>query len=386
MGEESSRKHLLSRHPRRGVTARRLSPQAKHREQAASISEANRYLLQLAHLPRGRVVSDTFRSRVLAHNPLGDPAQRPLIVYLPPDYERAPGRRYPVIFVLAGFAESGPMLQNWQPFQPNLSDQLDLLTAHGLLGKGVIAVLPDCFTRYGGSQYLNSSAVGNYDDYLIQELVPYIDRAYRTLGDGSRGIMGKSSGGYGALTQAIRHPDVWQALACHSGDLLFELCYASDFPIFCNIIGRAGGPESWFRGFEARRKKTDEDMAAIDIFAMAACYSPNPAASPFPFEFPFDLHTCERDPVIWQRWLALDPLFMVERPEVRQALQGLQLLFFDCGSRDEYMLHFGARALSRKLTAYAIQHEYEEFDDTHDNIAYRYDVSLPRLARVLQHQ
>ncbi len=64
-------------------------------------------------------------------------------------------------------------LQNWLPFQPTLSDRLDLLTDQGLLGAGLIVVMPDCFTAYGGSQYLNSSAVGNYDDYLVQELVPY---------------------------------------------------------------------------------------------------------------------------------------------------------------------------------------------------------------------
>src|SRR5258708_15474175 len=131
---------------------------------------------------RGQVIQDYFVSTVLATNPLGDPAGRDLLVYLPPGYERSTGLRSPVIFALAGYSETDASLQNWLPFQPTLSDRLDLLTAQGALGAGIIVVMPDCFTAYGGSQYVNSPAVGHYDDYLVQELVPYIDRTYRTLG------------------------------------------------------------------------------------------------------------------------------------------------------------------------------------------------------------
>ncbi len=117
----------------------------------------HRAICQL-HL-RGQVIKDHFVSQALATNPLGDPAERDLLVYLPPGYERSPGLRYPVIFALAGYSETDASLQNWLPFQPTLSDRLDLLTDQGLLGAGLIVVMPDCFTAYGGSQYLNSSAV-----------------------------------------------------------------------------------------------------------------------------------------------------------------------------------------------------------------------------------
>ena len=330
---------------------------------------------------RGQVIKDHVVSQVLATNPLGDPAERDLLVYLPPGYERSPALRYPVIFALAGYSETDASLQNWQPFQPTLSDRLDLLTAQGVLGAGLIVVMPDCFTAYGGSQYVNSPAVGPYDDYLVHELVPYIDRTYRTLG--RRGIFGKSSGGYGALRGGMLHPDIWSAVACHSGDMLFELCYASDFPPFCNIIRRAGGLESWYHAFLARIEKTEEDMTALNIIAMAACYSPHPELAPFPFDLPFDLETCERLPDVWERWQANDPVQMVEDRRIQQALRSLKLLYFDCGSRDQYLLHFGARLLARKLTQLGIGHQYEEFDDDHTNIAYRYNVSLPKLANVL---
>jgi len=115
---------------------------------------------------RGQVIKDHFASQVLASNPLGDPAERDLLVYLPPGYEHSPRLRYPVVFALAGYSEIDASLENWLPFQPTLSDRLDLLTAQGLLGAGLIVVMPDCFTAYGGSQYVNSPAVGPYDDYL----------------------------------------------------------------------------------------------------------------------------------------------------------------------------------------------------------------------------
>ena len=207
-----------------------------------------------------------------------------------------------------------PRFRTGCPFNPRSPIVLIYSRHRDCSGAGIIVVMPDCFTAYGGSQYVNSPAVGHYDDYLVQELVPYIDRTYRTLGGGMRGIFGKSSGGYGALRGGMLHPDIWSAVACHSGDMLFELCYASDFPTFCNIIRRAGGLEAWYNTFQTRIQKTEEDMTALNILAMAACYSPHPELAPFPLHLPFDLETCERLPEVWERWQANDPVKMVEDP------------------------------------------------------------------------
>lgn len=124
-------------------------------------------------------------------------------------------------------------------------------------------------------------------------------------------------------------------------------------------------------------------MTALNVLAMAACYSPQPELAPFPFRLPFDLETCERLPDVLERWQANDPVRMVEDQRIQQALRSLKLLYFDCGSRDQYQLQFGARLLARALTQAGISYEYEEFDDDHTNIAYRYNVSLPKLAQVL---
>ena len=112
----------------------------------------------------------------------------------------------------------------------------------GLIAGGhvqpMILVMPDCFTRYGGSQYLNSRATGYYEDHLIQELVPHVEQNYRTKGAEYRAVAGKSSGGYGALVLSMRHPDVFTALACHSGDINFDYAYKPDFIKFLDATAR----------------------------------------------------------------------------------------------------------------------------------------------------
>ncbi len=329
------------------------------------------------------VILETFTSRVLAGNPLGDPADRTLPIILPPDYESS-GKRYPVIYGLTGFTSSGLSMLNFTAWQPNLPQRIDRLMADGRL-RPAIYVLPDCFTRYGGSQYLNSAATGRYEDYVIDEIVPYIDRTYRTIaGPEGRGVFGKSSGGYGSIMLGMKHPEVFGAVACHSGDMAFELCYQPDFPKFLNAIQKAGGLEKWWIEFERKVKKESRDVEAVNILAMAAAYSPAsaPLGQPLPIDFPFDLETCELKADVWARWLKFDPVRLVDR--YAGNLRQLRLLFIDCGSRDEFNLQFGARILVRKLKELGVPHEYEEFDDGHLNVQYRYDVSLPKIAGALQ--
>jgi enterochelin esterase family protein len=327
------------------------------------------------------LVTESFASRVLADNPLGDPVTRKLPVILPPDYETS-GKRYPVVYGLTGFTGSGLSLLNFQAWQPNLQERIDALMADGRLPP-TLFVLPDCFTRYGGSQYLNSAAIGRYEDYVVDEIVSLIDSKYRTMAaPEGRGLFGKSSGGYGSIMLGMRHPDVFGAVACHSGDMYFEYCYKPDFPKFINAVLRAGGLEKWWAEFEGKLKKDAQDIHAVDMLAMAAAYSPNPDRKPLPIEFPFDLYTGELRPEVWQRWLDHDPVHLVGR--YAENLRQLRLLFIDCGARDEFNLHLGARILVERLKALELPHEYEEFDDGHMNISYRYDVSLPKIAQALE--
>jgi enterochelin esterase family protein len=330
--------------------------------------------------PRGRVVLERFESRVLDGNAAGDPHVRTVPVYLPPSYDASPGRRYAVTFMLSGFLGRGRMMLNDDPWKPPLDERMDTLVAGGM--DEMILVMPDCFTRFGGSQYVNSSASGRYEDHVIEELVPWADRTFRTLGArGHRGVAGKSSGGYGALTLGMKHPDVFGAVACHSGDMLFDYCYRGDIPGFMTHVQRAGGLEAWLHAFEAKSKRKHEDFMTLNVLGMAASYSPNPKTKPFGLDLPCDLETGAFREDVWARWRAFDPLVMLDEHEA--ALRSLKLLFIDCGTRDEFHLHHGARIFVRELARRGIAHVYEEFDDGHMDIAYRYRASLPRIARAL---
>ena len=334
---------------------------------------------------KGRVFPVRFESKLLRGNPLGDPAIRTVPVYLPAGYDdpKNTRRRYPSVYVLTGFTGRGTMLLNDSGWTETLPQRLDRLIASGRV-QPLIAVMPDCFTRYGGSQYLDSSAHGRYESHLIQELVPWVDRTFRTKAAAAhRAVMGKSSGGFGAIVHGLRHPDVFGALADHSGDSAFEYCYLPDFPAVVRAVSKYGSLEKWWAAFQKAPKKTHEWLKVLNIVAMAAAYSPNPK-KPLRVDLPFDLETGKIDPAVWRRWLAWDPVRMVANvARYRRAAKRLKLAFVDCGTRDEWHLDIGARMLVKELRKAGARVVHEEFDDGHMDIQYRYDRSLEALSKVL---
>lgn len=334
---------------------------------------------------KGRVETFRFESAVLAGNPLGDPTARDVPVYLPGAYDENPERRFPVVYVLSGFSGTGRTLLNVPPFDEALApDRLDRLVEGGM--PPAIAVFPDCSTRNGGSQYLDSAGTGNYGTYLARELVPAVDARYRTLARReSRAIVGKSSGGFGALVNAMDHPQVFSACGSHSGDCYFEHCYGLDFPRFVREIRRRGGVERFLATFPSLEVVDKEDVFLINVIAMAQCYSPNPE-KPLPanFDLPFDLETGELKPGVFGRWKAWDP---VERACLRtDALRSMRAIYLDAGDRDEFFLDLGARILSRRLTSLGVEHVHDEFRGGHFYVQKRYDRSLPLLVKALDRE
>lgn len=339
-------------------------------------------MLKTRKLLKGRIESFVLDSKVLKGNALGDPHRREVQVYLPEGYDRDLARRYPVFCDVVGFMGAGPAHTNWKGFDENVPERIERLVREGAMGP-VIAVFPDCWTRLGGNQYINSSAVGNYADYITQEILPEVDARYRTKASPKkRAIFGKSSGGYGAIVHAMKYAKHWGAAACHSGDMYFDFCYRTDIPNVLNELAKSGSnPKKWLADFYEKKKTSMDDGHALMFLAMAAFYDPDPKA-PLGFHLPMDLHTGEIDERAWKRWLRHDPIHLVERKAVQENLRKVRL-FIDCGFKDQYHLHYGSRILSRKLKALKIRHHYEEFEDNHSSIDYRMDVSLPWLYKVL---
>lgn len=330
-----------------------------------------------------RVIEVTVPGITLAGNPLNDPVERRIPVYLPPSYDEK--KRFPVIYLLAGFASKGQSFLNYSFGRPCIPEMAESMITEGIMEQTII-VMPDCMTRYGGSQYVDSTGTGNYETYLADEVVPCIDRTLKTLSERKhRALAGKSSGGFGALRIAMKHPEKFAAVACHSGDMGFELCYKPNFPRAATILEQYGGSVAVFlASYEQALKKPQKEFPLLDLIAMAAAYSPDPEkCPPENIRLPFNPHTCEPVEDVWRTWLSFDPVEMIEQEQYRRALRSLDFLFLDCGTLDEYNLQFGHRIFSAKASRFAITHRYEEFMDSHSNTSYRYCVSLPELSKAI---
>jgi poly(3-hydroxybutyrate) depolymerase len=239
--------------------------------------------------PMGTIHRLVVESEVLKGNVLGDPTARVVDVYVPTGHD---GRGLPLLVDLVGITSSGLSHTNWTAFQENMPERLDRLIGEHLMPP-VIVAFPDCFTRIGGNQYVNSAATGAWEDFLIDEMLSVIERQFGCGGGGRRGVFGKSSGGYGAITHALRHSDVWAAAACHSGDMGFELCYLPDMPATLRALaGSNNSIEKWWRGVEEAKKRPEGIFTALNVLGMAASYHPDPSEF-LGMRLPVTFDTCE---------------------------------------------------------------------------------------------
>jgi S-formylglutathione hydrolase FrmB len=328
---------------------------------------------------KGRYEEVLFESEVLKDNLLHDPYKRPLWIYLPPGYEDEPERRYPSIYMIQGLTGQLDMWRNRAPFRknfPELADDVFATTAT----PPCILVWVDCWTSYGGSQFLDSPATGRYHTYLCDEVVPWVDAHYRTLPQREhRGIAGKSSGGYGAMITPMLRPDLWGGLATHAGDALFEMCYLPEFPASVRALrdNYDGSFEKFWNDFRSRPAfSRRSDHTLLNDYCMAACYSADLDGT---VNLPYDTQTGQLIPETWERWLAWDPVRMV--PAHAEALHSLKAIYIDAGRRDEFYLDLGATAFHRALLEIGVTDVFFElFEATHMSIEYRYPLSLIYLA------
>ncbi|QWF84285.1 alpha/beta hydrolase [Amycolatopsis sp. CA-230715] len=331
----------------------------------------------------GRIDRHTFDSALLRGNPLGDPHERPLWVYVPPGYDDST-TRYPTVYVIQGYTGHLSMWANRVAYRQPFPETADAVFADGTL-PGCVLVFVDAWTAVGGSQFVNSPGTGEYHSYLCDEIVPWVDAHYRTIADReSRAISGKSSGGFGAMITPMLRPDVFGALATHAGDSLYELSYIPDFgKAVRGLRAYDGDIQRWWDDFRSRPSftKPDDDVLLM-MLGISACFSAREDGTP---ELPFDPVTGVLRQEAWQRWLDWDPVRMV--PKYAEAVRSLRAVWIDAGTRDEWFLDVGAEAFRAEILTAGLPEDrvyFELFDATHGAIDYRYPLALKWLAERLK--
>lgn len=333
---------------------------------------------------RGELHEHTVSSTALRDNPLGDPADRPLWVYTPPGYDGG-STRYPAVYVIQGYTGTISMWHNRTPFRRTFPELVDDLFSRPEVAPALVVFI-DAWTSYGGSQYLDSPAIGRYHTYLCDEVVSWVDQHYRTIAHrDSRAITGKSSGGYGAMVTAMLRPEVFGALATHAGDALFDTSYAADFPLVArrlrDVFG--GSYEAFLTHFRSAETPLLDPLDAhlIEIYGYSAAYSSDPDGT---VHVPFNPSTGRLIPEVWDRWLARDPIRMAAGHA--EALRSLRAVWIDAGRQDEYYLDLAAAAFHETLLEVGVAPDrvhFELFDGTHARIEYRYPLAIEWLTERL---
>jgi len=312
------------------------------------------------------VHSVTISAPALANNLLGESLERDLVIYLPVSYFQFQ-KRYPVIYYLLDFGEQGaPAVLNPQTLQKDINV--------GIAREMIIVVVSGA-NSLGGSFYVNSPVTGNWDDFVTQDVVSYVDAHYRTLPQpASRGIAGHAMGGSGALALAMRHPDVFGAVYSLSPYLFDDNALAESLMF---------SPPSMIDNFvdlQARESLLPADDAVSDMqnnagdeqFALAygAAFVPNPQAKPPYVDYPYYRQggQLSRDETIWKRWEAgfgAIPDKIQAYKENQSKLNGIAI---DCGANDQYRwLPRGCEYFSAQLTAAGIPNQLNRFAGDHQS-------------------
>lgn len=337
-------------------------------------------------IAQGSLVTDSLYGSSLENNLLGDPVNRHFQVYLPPGYDTST-IDYPVVYLFhtgtAGeqfypYNEFPPIMASFGMFTPpqdfpesGFVVMIDSLILTGKI-EPLIVVMPNVNSAYGGSFCINSLLNGNYEEYIVNDIIPYVDAHYNTLADrNSRAIAGHCMGGYGATYLAMKHPDVFGAVAGHSADL----CISS--------IVRALQP---MIAMENPRGITGPDMSKPFIsflYMFSAAFSPNLQKPPYLVDLPVD-DTCAIREDILLKWAENDPiqLFSVHKED----LQSLKGIYFDVGNNDELQSSYFMIPFIDSLNASGISNSFEIYEGTHFNKLYsRLRLSLAYLSGVLDH-
>jgi enterochelin esterase-like enzyme len=316
----------------------------------------------------GTVEKITVHGKSLEGNLEGDSPDRVVLVYLPPSYAGDQARRFPVVYLLHGYGGTETTFTERLANLPESGDRLD--GAQGF--SSAIYVMPSAYTLHKGSMYSDSVTTGNWEKFIAEDLVAYIDGHYRTLATRmSRGLAGHSMGGYGALRIGMKRPELFGSL------YLMSSC--------CLGANRNPSPDSMKAAEAVKTREQAEEAAKAPGFgvsttlASAAAWSPNPANPPLFFDLP--VKDGKVRPEIVAKWVANAPLEMIDR--YAENLKKYYSIGIEVGTKDT--LFRSNQQLHEAMTRLGIRHGFEEYDGDHTNrVKERVDRNLlPFFARYL---
>ncbi|EEF61351.1 putative esterase [Pedosphaera parvula Ellin514] len=274
-----------------------------------------------------------FSSHALKGNPLHDPDTRQVAVFIPSQYSS--NEPLPIIYYLPGWGGSSERFikdaEKWCTFTQKLADEVT----------PVLLVVVDGRNRWGGSQYINSPAQGNYADYVCDEIVKEVESRFGvTPFKPQRIVAGHSSGGFGALRLGMFRPKLFDGVVALSPD--------SDFPTshlrFVQAPAVSNLTLAQVKAFAAtdNAQPMPKDGDLRYALGLSAAYAPRGWWHRGEFEWPYDGHGHFREKV-WQKWLDNDPLTIVERKH--SAFLPRQTVYLEGAALDEYQANVGARKI-----------------------------------------
>jgi enterochelin esterase-like enzyme len=298
----------------------------------------------------GTVERIMVHGKALEGNLEGDSPDRDVTIYLPPSYADDPARRYPVVYLLHGYGGRDDTFTARLAALAESSDRL--AAAQGF--SSAIVVTPNAFSLHKGSMYSSSPTTGDWERFIAEDLVAYIDGHYRTLpGRMSRGLAGHSMGGYGALRIGMKRPDVFSSL------YMMSSC--------CLTANRNPNVETMAAAEAIKTREQAEEAARAPGFgpsvnlASAAAWSPNPKNPPLFLDLP--VKDGKVRPDIVAKWVANAPVEMLEQHAA--ALKSYYAIAIDIGTKDGLLA--ANRQLHEAMTRLRIPHGYEEYDGDHTN-------------------
>jgi enterochelin esterase family protein len=326
------------------------------------------------------------QSKLLAGNAWGDPHERTVHVYLPPNYSDRRKDPYAVVFMLAGWSGRGAhYLADGGAFSWSLPERLDQLINSKQMPPAIV-VFPDCATRLGASQYVNSPVNGPYMDYLCDELVDWVDGRFHTHKSREyRGVIGHSSGGFGALVSCMMRSDRFAALCSSAGDTWYEYLYTHTIPTTVTTIKHAGGVGPFVDKFlgnpNPRMLLGHAATLTMLNLSMCSCYLPNANVPHIKGDLWFDLESGAILEQEYKRLLAWDPIHMVKHHVTE--LRSLRWIHLEAGDNDEYGLQLGHRQLAAKLAERGVAHVLDEYPGKHGGHHYRMPDRIARMIEAL---